>query len=88
MASGLADTRRNVVGDKQNRSLALKAFALATLGVGRNQLIGIVLTDPRPFMVGVGLTYIPCAPDSSFLSDGAIRTSHPGARSIFRGIGI
>lgn len=40
-------------------------------GVGANQLIGLVWQHPRPFMIGLGHTFLPHAPDSSFPSDHA-----------------
>jgi undecaprenyl-diphosphatase len=44
-------------------------FSVIVLGVGVNQLIAIVWQHPRPFMIGLGRTLIPHAPDSSFPSD-------------------
>ena len=39
------------------------------LALGCNQLIGLVYQHPRPFMVGLGHTYLQHATDSSFPSD-------------------
>ena len=56
-------------GDEQRRGLALKACVVSMIGVGLNQLIGIVLPHPRPFMIGLGKTWLSHPPDSSFPSD-------------------
>jgi undecaprenyl-diphosphatase len=39
------------------------------LALGINQLIGLGWMHPRPFMIGLGHTFIEHAPDSSFPSD-------------------
>ncbi len=51
------------------RSRLLFAFAAAMLAVGINQLIGLVYFHPRPFMIGMGHTWLGHAADSSFPSD-------------------
>src|SRR6202000_1244398 len=56
-------------GEEGQRNLALRACIVAMLGVGANQLIGVVWQHPRPFMIGLGCTCLPHAPDSSFPSD-------------------
>lgn len=56
-------------GGDAKRTLALKACLVAMLGVGMNQIIGWVWQHPRPFMIGLGHTWIPHAADSSFPSD-------------------
>ena len=58
-------------GSEAQRSLAIRACLVAMLGVGANQLIGLVWQHPRPFMIGLGHTFLPHAPDSSFPSDHA-----------------
>ncbi|MBC8751301.1 undecaprenyl-diphosphatase [Paraburkholderia sp. WC7.3g] len=58
-------------GDERQRGLAIRACVVAMLGVGANQLIGMVWQHPRPFMIGLGHTFLPHAPDSSFPSDHA-----------------
>jgi undecaprenyl-diphosphatase len=58
-------------GNEAQRSLAIRACLVAMLGVGVNQLIGMVWQHPRPFMIGLGHTFLPHAPDSSFPSDHA-----------------
>lgn len=66
-------------GDEQKRNLALKAFLVAILGVGINQIIGLAWQHPRPFMVGLGQAWLPHAVDSSFPSDHA---------TVFASVGI
>ena len=56
-------------GNESQRALALKACVVALVGLGINQLLGIVWPHPRPFMMGLGHTFIPHAADSSFPSD-------------------
>jgi undecaprenyl-diphosphatase len=56
-------------GNRSERELAVKAFAVAVLGVGINQVIAMVWVHPRPFILGIGHTWITHAPDSSFPSD-------------------
>ncbi|KFX64537.1 phosphatase PAP2 family protein [Paraburkholderia fungorum] len=58
-------------GSDAQRSLAIRACLVAMLGVGANQLIGLVWQHPRPFMIGLGHTFLAHAPDSSFPSDHA-----------------
>jgi undecaprenyl-diphosphatase len=58
-------------GNEAQRSLAIRACLVAMLGVGANQLIGLVWQHPRPFMIGLGHAFLPHAPDSSFPSDHA-----------------
>ncbi|KLU22388.1 PA-phosphatase [Caballeronia mineralivorans PML1(12)] len=58
-------------GSKAQRSLAIRACLVAMLGVGANQLIGLAWQHPRPFMIGLGHTFLPHTPDSSFPSDHA-----------------
>ncbi len=66
-------------GSETKRSLALKACLVAMLGVGINQLIGLAWQHPRPFMIGLGHTWVPHVADSSFPSD---------HMTVFVGIGI
>ncbi|MDB5782657.1 phosphatase PAP2 family protein [Caballeronia mineralivorans] len=58
-------------GNEAQRHLAIRACLVAMLGVGANQLIGLVWQHPRPFIIGLGHTFLPHAPDSSFPSDHA-----------------
>lgn len=66
-------------GGSDKRGLALRAFAVAMLGVGINQVIGLGWQHPRPFMLGIGHAWIEHAADSSFPSDHA---------TVFFGIGF
>ncbi|KXU85894.1 PA-phosphatase [Caballeronia megalochromosomata] len=56
-------------GDRDQRSAAVRACCVAFLALGLNQLIGMVWMHPRPFMIGLGHTFIEHVPDSSFPSD-------------------
>ena len=56
-------------GDHRQRALALKACVVAALGLGAGQLIGFTWPHPRPFMIGLGHTWMPHAADASFPSD-------------------
>lgn len=56
-------------GDDRRRETALRACCVALLALGINQLIGLVWQHPRPFVMGIGHTFLDHAPDSSFPSD-------------------
>ncbi len=58
-------------GDARQRETALKACAVTLAALGANQLIGLAWQHPRPFMIGLGHTFLAHAPDSSFPSDHA-----------------
>lgn len=58
-------------GDDRQRSVAVRACCVTMLALGVNQLIGLAWQHPRPFMIGLGHTFLPHAPDSSFPSDHA-----------------
>jgi undecaprenyl-diphosphatase len=58
-----------LTGDANRRETALKACAVALIALGVNQLIGLGFQHPRPFMIGLGHTFLAHAPDSSFPSD-------------------
>lgn len=58
-----------LAGGRMRRDLALKAVLVTLLALGMNQLIGLVWQHPRPFVVGIGHTWIAHAADSSFPSD-------------------
>ncbi|WP_298438928.1 undecaprenyl-diphosphatase [Geobacter sp.] len=51
------------------RTRLLRTFFSAMLALGVNQLIGLFYQHPRPFVAGLGHTYLPHAADSSFPSD-------------------
>jgi undecaprenyl-diphosphatase len=54
-----------------HRETALRACAVVLAALGVNQLIGLAWSHPRPFMIGLGHTFLAHAPDSSFPSDHA-----------------
>jgi undecaprenyl-diphosphatase len=56
-------------GTQATRNLAVKACLVAMLGIGINQIIPLFWQHPRPFMEGLGHTWISHAADSSFPSD-------------------
>ncbi|SMG60990.1 phosphatase PAP2 family protein [Paraburkholderia susongensis] len=56
-------------GDIQQRGLAIRACVVTLLALGANQVIGLVWPHPRPFMIGLGHTFLQHAADSSFPSD-------------------
>lgn len=56
-------------GGAVRREIALKACLVAFVGVGMNQIIGLMWSHPRPFMIGLGHTWMAHAADSSFPSD-------------------
>ncbi|WP_128598657.1 phosphatase PAP2 family protein [Paraburkholderia kirstenboschensis] len=58
-------------GDDEQRSLAIRACLVAMLGAGANQLIALGWQHPRPLTIGLGHTFLPHSPDSSFPSDHA-----------------
>lgn len=66
-------------GDATDRNLSLKAFLVAFIALGVNQIIIRVWPHPRPFMLGLGHSFIPHAADPSFPSDHV---------TIFAGVGL
>jgi undecaprenyl-diphosphatase len=56
-------------GNESQRGLALKACIVTLVALGINQLLSIAWQHPRPFMMGLGHTFIPHVADSSFPSD-------------------
>ena len=58
-----------LVGGEQNRLLALRIFCVVLVSLACNQLIGLVWTHPRPFMIPLGHVFVKHAADSSFPSD-------------------
>lgn len=57
--------------DEKSRGTLLSATLVMLLGLGVNQLIGMVYFHPRPFMLGLGHQYLPHPADNSFPSDHA-----------------
>ena len=56
-------------GSDRTRMLMLEATASGLAGLLINQVIGLFWQHPRPFMVGLGNTFMAHAADSSFPSD-------------------
>ena len=56
-------------GSEHTRKVLLEATAAGLAGLLINQMIGSLWLHPRPFMIGLGHTYLIHAPDSSFPSD-------------------
>jgi undecaprenyl-diphosphatase len=56
-------------GSEDTRKLMLEATASGMAGLLINQAIGLVWQHPRPFMTGLGHTFIAHTADSSFPSD-------------------
>lgn len=56
-------------GGKHLRECMLEAAAAGLLGLLINQLISLFWQHPRPFMIGLGHTFIPHIADSSLPSD-------------------
>lgn len=80
-------------GSTDRRNTALKASLVAMIGVGANQVIGLIWPHPRPFMIGLGHAFIPHVADSSFPSDHAtvlfgVAFTLLAARNLFLGTGI
>jgi undecaprenyl-diphosphatase len=67
-------------------TLALKSCFVALVALGINQRFGIVWPHPRPFMMGLGHTFIPHATDSSFPSDHATVFAAIGLTFVFANI--
>ena len=58
-----------LLGRPARRRLAARAVLAVFLGLGLNLAIGLAWPHPRPFMLPLGHTWIPHAPDPSFPSD-------------------
>ncbi len=58
-----------LVGSTARRGAALLALAVAMLGLGANQVIGMLWPQPRPFAIGLGYAWAAHAHDASFPSD-------------------
>ncbi len=56
-------------GNEARRKLAIQACLTAILGLGLNQVIGVVGPHPRPFAIGLGHAWTQHVADSSFPSD-------------------
>lgn len=58
-----------MTGSRASRQNAVRACAAAVGALAFNQLLALLWFHPRPFMAGVGHTFLQHAPDSSFPSD-------------------
>jgi undecaprenyl-diphosphatase len=58
-------------GAAAQREAAVRALLAACLAFAFSKFIGMMWFHPRPFMVGIGQTFLFHAPDSSFPSDHA-----------------
>lgn len=58
-------------GAPGQREAAVRALLAALLAFTISKMIGLIWFHPRPFMVGIGQTFLHHAPDSSFPSDHA-----------------
>ncbi|MHB1176432.1 MAG: undecaprenyl-diphosphatase [Sulfuriferula sp.] len=56
-------------GKLEDQRAAVKALVAGLIALGVNQLIAMLWFHPRPFMAGIGHTYLPHVADSSFPSD-------------------
>lgn len=56
-------------GGEDTRKAMLIATASAAIGLLVNQLIGLAWSHPRPFVIGLGHTFVPHVADPSFPSD-------------------
>ena len=56
-------------GKAEDQRAAVKALVAGLIALGVNQLIASLWFHPRPFMAGIGHTYLPHVADSSFPSD-------------------
>jgi undecaprenyl-diphosphatase len=56
-------------GSEQTRKIMLIATVSGLTGLLSNQIIGLMWQHPRPFMIGLGHTFIAHVADSSFPSD-------------------
>lgn len=58
-------------GAPGQREAAVRALLAAIVALTLSKLIGLMWFHPRPFMAGIGQTFLHHAPDSSFPSDHA-----------------
>jgi len=56
-------------GPPERRAALLGSVAGVSIGIGINQLLGMLWYEPRPFVAGLGHTLIAHAADNSFPSD-------------------
>ena len=73
-------------GKEGQRNLALKACLVALVALGVNQIIILIWPQPRPFMVGLGNSFMAHGADPSFPSDHATVFSAIGLTLVFNGV--
>lgn len=56
-------------GAAEQRDAAVRALLAAAIALTMSKIIGLMWFYPRPFVVGIGQTFLEHAPDSSFPSD-------------------
>ena len=70
-------------GKGLHRNWAVKACLVALAALGMNQIIIALWPHPRPFMAGVGHSFMAHAPDASFPSDHATVFAAIGLTLVF-----
>lgn len=75
-----------LLGDRHQRSASVRACCVTLLALGLNQLIGLAWMHPRPFMIGLGHTFMEHVPDSSFPSDHATVFASVALTFLFAGL--
>ncbi len=60
-----------VWGHPAKRGALLSVTGGILIGLGINQLLGLLYFEPRPFMMEIGHTFLPHVPENSFPSDHA-----------------
>jgi len=70
-------------GKGLQRNLAVKACLVALIALRLNQINIVLWPHPRPFMVGMGQSFMAHAPDSSFPSDHATVFAAIGLTLVF-----
>ncbi|PTB21699.1 undecaprenyl-diphosphatase [Trinickia symbiotica] len=74
-----------LAGGSQRREVAVRATLVGSLALAANQLIGMAWYHPRPFVIGLGHTFLAHAPDSSFPSDHATLLSAVALTFLYAG---
>ena len=73
-------------GQGLQRNLAVMACLVALVALGLNQIMIVLWPHPRPFMVGMGHSFMAHAPDSSFPSDHATVFAAIGLTLVFHSV--
>jgi undecaprenyl-diphosphatase len=75
-------------GSLRERSTALEAVVVTFVALGVNQLLAMLWPHPRPFMMGLGHTFIAHPSDASFPSDHATVFACVGLTLLLAGAGM